>query len=123
MHTWRWRMNHVNASVHQLGGASMSRRTWKVALIILAAIVAVPLLAYGSFIVLLNGGIANTIRKLKPEPDMERASIKSARDRLNGDIDAALRLIAANNAFTAFATAKDDRCYKGQNNYKVTQGY
>jgi hypothetical protein len=101
----------------------MSRRTWKNALIILAAIVAVPFLAYGAFILLLNGGIANTIRNLKPEPIMERASIKSARDELTGNIDSALHLIGANNEFIAFATAKDDRCYKGQNNYKVTQGY
>lgn len=101
----------------------MSWKTWKIALIILAAVVAVSFLAYGSFIVLLNGGIANTIRNLKPEPIMERASIKSARDELNGNIDSALRLIGANNGFAAFAAAKDDRCYKGQNNYKVTQGY
>jgi hypothetical protein len=106
-----------------LGAASMSRRTWKIALIILGVIVAAPFLAYGGFIVLLNGGIANTIRNLKPEPNMERASIKSARDKRSGDIESALRSIGANNDFTAFATGKDDRCYEGQNNYKVAQGY
>jgi hypothetical protein len=101
----------------------MRSRTWKIALIILGVIIAVPLLAYGGFVVMLNGGIANTIRNLKQEPDMERTSIKSARDKLSGDIESALGFIGEKNDFVIFATGKDDRCYKGQNNYKVTQGY
>jgi hypothetical protein len=70
-----------------------------------------------------DGGIENTIRKLKAEPDPASASIQSARDRLENQLKSILAGIASTHGFTGLGDAKDDRCYRGQNNYKVTEGF
>ena len=101
----------------------MSRRALKIAAVVIVIIVSLPLLAYGYAIVSLNGGIANTIRILTPRPNMERAYIKVERETLDARISARLEAIAVASGFKVYASAKDDRCYDGENNWKRTDGY
>jgi hypothetical protein len=101
----------------------MTGKAWKVALIVLGIIAASLGIALAALAVQMNGGIVNTIRNLKPRPDLNDVAIKSDRTALEAAIAGALQSIETNRGFTAYATSKDDRCYEGQNNYKVTEGF
>ena len=101
----------------------MRRKAWKVASIVLGIVASLFFIAWAALAVLLNGGIINTIRTLKPPPNLNDHAIKSKRKALETVIKSALQSIETNNGFTAYATSKDDRCYKGQNNYKQTEGF
>jgi hypothetical protein len=101
----------------------MTGKAWKVTLIVLGIIASLLFIALGALAVQMNGGIVNTIRNLKPRPDLNDVAIKSDRKALEAAIEGALQPIGTNRGFTAYATSKDDRCYEGQNNYKVTEGF
>jgi hypothetical protein len=101
----------------------MSKHAWKIALVVIAIFVSLPLLVVVYSHVSWNGGIANTIRNLKPRPNLERASIKGDRENLNARITAQLEIVAAITGFKLYGSAKDDRCYAGENNWKRTEGY
>jgi hypothetical protein len=101
----------------------MRGKAWTVALIVVGLVAASLLVALAAFTVQMNGGIVNTIRNLKPRPDLDDRAIRSARQALETAIAGAHASIGTNSGFTAYATAKDDLCYPGQNNYKVTDGF
>jgi hypothetical protein len=97
--------------------------SYRTASLILLAVVSLPLLAIASFYVVINGGIANTIRNLKPAPDLAGAALKSDRARLAAEIDSAFQGVVANPGFVYYATSTHDRCYGGQNNFHMTEGF
>jgi hypothetical protein len=101
----------------------MRGKAWKVALIVLGIVASSLIIALAALAVQMNGGIVNTIRNLKPRPNLNDVAIKSDRKALETAIEGALHSIETNSGFTAYATSKDDLCYPGQNNYKVTEGF
>lgn len=101
----------------------MERQASKIALIVIIVIFVLPLLIFGYIVVSWNGGVANTIRRLTPRPNVEQASIKAEREKLDAGISARLDAIAAANGFKVYGSAEDDRCYDGENNWKRTDGY
>jgi hypothetical protein len=103
------------------GNKSMS--SYRTASLILLAVVSLPLLVIAYFYIMINGGIANAIRNLKPTPDLASAALKSDRTRLAAEIDAAFQGVAANTGFVYYATSTHDRCYPGQNNFHMTEGF
>src|SRR3981081_154061 len=100
------------------GKNSMSKYR-KVSLILLA-VVSLPLLVIASLYIMINGGISNTIRNLKPGPDLAGAALKSDRTKLAAEIDWAFQNVVTNTSFVYYATSSHDRCYPGQNNFHMT---
>lgn len=101
----------------------MSRNFRRIAIIVLGLIVSALLLAVAAIEVGLNGGVMNTIQKYMPQPNPESASLQSYRRTLEEQIDAELTRIGSMSGVSSYATAKDDKCYSGQNNFKVSQGF
>jgi hypothetical protein len=88
----------------------MRGKAWKVALIVLGIVASSLIIALAALAVQMNGGIVNTIRNLKPRPNLNDVAIKSDRKALETAIEGALHSIETNSGFTAYATSKDDRC-------------
>jgi hypothetical protein len=72
---------------------------------------------------LFSGGPGNIVRNLKSAPDAESPAIARERLRATEEIEAALAAVDAGSGFTSYATATGDRCYKGENDWKITDGY
>jgi hypothetical protein len=98
-------------------------RKYRTASLILLAVVSLPLLVIAYLYIMINGGIANTIRNLRPGPDLADAALKSDRTKLAAEIDSAFQSVVANPSFTYYATSTHDRCYSGQNNFHMTEGF
>jgi hypothetical protein len=101
----------------------MSMRAFKIVAIVMAIVFSLPFLVYGYVLVSWNGGFANTIRILTPRPNLELASIKADREKLDARIGAGLEAIVVASGFKLYASATDDRCYDGENNWKRSDGY
>jgi hypothetical protein len=95
----------------------------KLFLVLLAAVVSLPLLVIAAFYIMINGGIVNTIRNLEPEPDVGSATLQSDRTKLEAEIDSAFQTLVANTRLVYYATSTHDRCYGGQNNFHMTEGF
>jgi hypothetical protein len=95
----------------------------KVALAIVAFAAVVTLTLTGCAALLFSGGAGNVIRNLKPAPDVESRTITRKRLRATEAVEAALATLDAGTGFTSYATSTDDRCYKGENDWKIKEGY
>ncbi len=99
-------------------------RATKKAAIAIAAFAAVVILTLaGCATLLLSGGAGNAIRNLKPAPNVEGRTIARKRLRATKELEAALAALDSGTGFTSYATSTDDRCYKGENNWKIKDGY
>ena len=96
---------------------------YRKASLILLAIASLPLLVIASLYIMINGGISNTIRNLKPGPDLAGAALKSDRTKLAAEIHWAFQSVVTNTSFVYYATSSHDRCYPGQNNFHMTEGF
>lgn len=101
----------------------MSMRAFTIVAIVMAVIFSLPFLVYGYILVSWNGGFANTIRILTPRPNLQLASVKAHREKLDARIGARLEAIVVASGFKLYASARDDRCYDGENDWKRTDGY
>lgn len=95
----------------------------KVAIAIVAFAAVATLTLSGCATLLFSGGVGNIIRNLKPAPDVERRTITRKRLRATEEAEAALAVLDAGTQFTSYATSTDDRCYKGENDWKIKEGY
>jgi hypothetical protein len=95
--------------------------TWVIVLVGIAVVL--PLLAVAFFYVALNGGVYGTILNMKPRPDPDSPGINRDRAKLEADIDAAFQRVVANTDLAYYETSKDDACYDGVNNFKISDGY
>lgn len=84
------------------------------------AIIAALLLAGCS---LLSVTIGNSIRNSKSAPDANSASITRKRAKLTRAMEADFGALGAGTDFVRQAIATDDRCYKGENDWKVQSGF
>jgi hypothetical protein len=98
------------------------RATKKVAIAIVT-LAAVATLTLSGCTLLFSGGAGNIVRNLKPAPDAEGRTITRKRLRATEEVEAALAVVDAGTGFTSYATSTDDRCYKGENDWKITEGY
>jgi hypothetical protein len=97
--------------------------TKKVAIAIVVSAVLAPLALSGCMALLFSGGVGNIIRNARPAPDPHGPRITRARMKATEEIEAALTAIDSQAGFTSYATSTDDRCYKGENNWKIKDGY
>lgn len=95
----------------------------KVAGILLAVLLALPLGAWLFLYVGMNGGIKGTISNLKPPLDAGSTAVVAKRDRISNAIEAAFSELETGSDFAGYAVATHDRCNKGENNWKISQGF
>jgi hypothetical protein len=86
-----------------------------------AWIVTLPLT--GCLNILMSGGVGNTIKNTKPAPDIHSSKLVAKRMATQKTIEANLDALEISDGPAKYATSTHDRCYKGQNNYKVQDGY
>ena len=99
------------------------RATKTVAIGIIAFAVMAAMTLTACTTLLFSGGAGNIVRNLKPAPDVNGPSITHKRVKATGEIKAALAVVDAGAGFTSYATSTDDRCYKGENDWKIKEGY
>jgi hypothetical protein len=99
------------------------KATKKVAIAIGASAAVVTLTLSGCMTLLFSGGVGNVVRNLKPAPDVEGRTITRKRLRATEEVEAALAAVDAGTALTSYATSTDDRCYQGENDWKIKDGY
>jgi hypothetical protein len=95
----------------------------KRAIVLLALLVSLPLLAWGLFVVGLNGGIRNTILNMKPRPVPDSPVLRRDKTKFEAGLDTALQTAAANDRFVQYETSTQDICYDGQNNFMFAEGF
>jgi hypothetical protein len=95
----------------------------KVALAIVAFAALAALTLSGCETLLFSGGVGNIIRNHTPAPDVNGQALTRKRLEASEDLKAALAFLDAGTALASYATSTDDRCYKGENNAKITDGY
>jgi hypothetical protein len=95
----------------------------KWAIVPLALIVSLSLLALGLFVVVVNGGIRNTVLNMKPRPVPDSPILRRDKTKLEAGLDTALQTVVTNDEFVHYETSTQDACYDGQNNFKVTEGF
>lgn len=100
----------------------VGRKTkWKKVVVIVALIlITIPLAGLTLIWIAFSGGID---REAKPAPDPNSSNIIAKRDAAKTSINQAFEALDASIGFTNYATSTHDRCYEGQNNWKVHDGY
>lgn len=99
-------------------------KKWKKILIIVSfIIIAIPLLGYLLLVISFSGGISGVISDLKSEPKPESSSVVSERNTAKDSINSSFTELGSKIGLTNYATSTHDRCYEGQNNWKVKDGY
>lgn len=99
-------------------------KKWKKILIIVSLIIiAIPILGYLLLVISFSGGIDGVISDLKPAPNPESSSIVAKRNVAKDSISNSFIELERQIGFSSYATSTHDRCYKGQNNWKVKDGY
>lgn len=99
-------------------------KKWKKILIVASLIiVAIPILGYFLLVIGFSGGIDGVISNVKPAPNPENFSIIAKRNVAKDSISKSFIELEHKMGFTNYATSSHDRCYKGQNNWKVKDGY
>jgi hypothetical protein len=97
--------------------------TKKVAIAIAIFAVLATVTLSGCMALFFSGGIGNIIRNAKPAPNVDGRRITRARLTATEEIEAVLAFLDARTPFTSYATSTDDRCYKGENDWKISEGY
>lgn len=71
----------------------------------------------------INGGVQGTISNLKPPPNLKSAALIKQKESSIKDIYASFEEFKQLNELHEYSTSSHDYCYKGQNNWKVQDGY
>lgn len=95
----------------------------KVVLIVFGICILLYLVAYLLILVSFSGGVGNVAREFKPAPNATSKSLTNASSAAADQINTSFRKLESGTALTPLATGSHDSCYKGQNNYKVQEGY
>ena len=98
-----------------------TKKVTRLAIVVLAAVFT-PMLS-GCLSLLFSGGVGNIYRNLKPAPEAEGRTLTRKRERATRDAEAALAFVDTAPGLTSYATSTDDRCYKGENDWKITDGF
>src|SRR5262245_39637409 len=56
-------------------------------------------------------------------PDPESRSVIRARVKATKEVEDSLAVLDTSTGFSSYATSTDDRCYKGENNWKIKDGF
>lgn len=94
-----------------------------IAAAIAASAVLVTLTLPGCKSLLASGSFGNFAKNLKPAPEVSGPAITRKRLRAIDEVESALAAADASAGFTSYATSSDDRCYKGENEWFVRDGY
>ena len=95
----------------------------KIVLIIAVAFSILSILFYGFVLLVGSGGISNLFLEFKPGPNPNSSSVIAKREQTKQSIFASFDELNNVVGHTDKATSTHDRCYHGQNNYKVQDGY
>lgn len=100
------------------------RKKKKIKIFIVTGIVlvSIPLIGFLLLYLSFSGGVSGIILNMKTEPDANSAKITTKREEVKDTIDGAFRFTDSL-GFKLYATSTHDKCYKGQNNWKVHNGY
>lgn len=99
---------------------SINRKKWKkIAIIVAAIVVVVPILLGLLLFIYLSGGING----LKPTPNPVSSAITSKRNPAKHSIESSFAEIDNDFGYVNYATSTHDLCHKAQNNWKISQGY
>lgn len=100
------------------------KKKWKKILIITSLIIIViPLIGYLLLVISFSGGINGIISGLKSAPDPKSAAITEKRNSIKNDIDTEFDQLEKSFISSQMKDSTYDNCYKGQNNWKVHEGY
>ena len=101
-----------------------SRPAWvKAAFFLGLAIIAGPLLLVLFFLLQFSGGISGITSSLKSAPNPESVGIVKKREESKASINSAFSTLEESSGLTSYGASSHDHCYKGQNNWKVHDGY
>src|SRR6266542_5365527 len=104
--------------------AKPPKKKWKIAVIALAAaVILVPVIGFCLFMVSLSGGLQGILLNAKSAPDPQSSSLVAKRATATSAINDAFIELDKITGLTSYATSTHDSCYKGQNNWKVKDGY
>lgn len=95
----------------------------KILIIIVLVIISIPLIGYLLLYIALSGGIKGVISDLKPAPNPESSGIILKRNSAKDSTGNSFAELDKEFGLTNFATSTHDRCFEGQNNWKVQDGY
>jgi hypothetical protein len=97
---------------------------WKRIVILIALIiVAIPILGYLLLVISFSGGIDGVLSDLKSAPDPKSSKVTAKRNISIEDIEREFSHVEEASNLTSHTSSTYDNCYKGQNNWKVKEGY
>ncbi len=91
--------------------------------IAILALLVVASIGYGALIITFYGGLGSVLLNMKSAPNPESAKLISLRQETINVLTDVKEEIPTLKEFTYFESVFSDKCYKGQNNYKVKDGY
>lgn len=95
----------------------------KIVVIVALLIIAIPFLGYLLLVISLSGGIDGVVNDLKPAPNPESSNVATKRSYVKQSIETSFTELDNKIGHRNYATSFHDRCYQGQNNWKVKDGY
>lgn len=113
----------INSPVTNDEPPKKNRKWKKIVVIAVFIVIAIPFLGYLLLVISFSGGISGVISDLKSAPNPESSNLVSKRNAARNSINSSFTELDSKIGFTSYAVATHDRCYEGQNNWKVHDGY